>query len=49
MGKFLWLVFVLILLFLLLSPRSGTKEVINALSKFGTQSILALQGRFTEG
>lgn len=46
MEKYLWLVFVLILVFLLLSPQSGTKEVINALSGFNIRTILALQGRY---
>jgi hypothetical protein len=44
MDKFFWYVFLLILIFLLLKP--GTKEVLNSVSKFSTQGIMALQGRF---
>ncbi len=48
LGTYLGFAFVLILIFLLLSPRSKTGEVINSLSKFNVQTILALQGRYAE-
>ncbi len=48
MGKYLWLVFVLILLFLLLNPANNTPGVINALSKLQFQQIQALQGRYSQ-
>lgn len=46
-GAYLGFAFVLILMFLLLNPKSKTKEVINSISKFNVQSILALQGRYS--
>jgi hypothetical protein len=46
-SRFLWLVFVLILVFLVLAPGTGVKQIINSLSAFSVKGIMALQGRFT--
>jgi hypothetical protein len=47
MGKYLWLVFLLILLFLLVQKRNEAGKVINALSAGNVKTIEALQGRFS--
>jgi hypothetical protein len=49
MAKYLWLVFLLILIFLLVSKRNETGKVINALSGANVKTIEALQGRFSQG
>jgi hypothetical protein len=47
MGAYLGFAFVLILIFLLLSPRAKTKETINSLASFNVGTIMALQGRYS--
>lgn len=46
MAKYLWLVFLLILLFLLLQNKDKTGNVINALATGNAKTIEVLQGRF---
>jgi len=47
-AKYLWLVFLLILIFLLVSKKDEAGKVINALSATNVKTIQALQGRFSQ-
>lgn len=45
LGTYLGFAFILILVFILLDPRSKTQQVLNSLSRANVETILALQGR----
>lgn len=49
MERYLWLVFLLILVFLLVRNAQGVKQVVNSLSAANTSAISALQGRGVSG